>query len=46
MATRPQRVSGGIDVPARLSILPQETFGWQGTPHCSASALPAVGPAP
>lgn len=32
IAARPQRVSGGIDVPARLSILPQETFGWQGTP--------------
>ena len=32
VASRPQRVSGGIDVPARLSILPQEVFGWQGTP--------------
>ena len=32
VASRPQRVSGGIDVPARLSILPQEVVGWQGTP--------------
>lgn len=31
-ASVPQRVSGGIDVPARLSLLPQEAFGWQGTP--------------
>lgn len=31
-ASRPQRVSGGIDIPARLSILPQEVFGWQGSP--------------
>src|SRR5215217_5717889 len=28
----PQRVSGGLDVPARLSVIPQEAFGWQGTP--------------
>ncbi|MHA7141097.1 alpha-galactosidase [Arthrobacter sp. Sr33] len=28
----PQRVSGGLDVPAQLSIIPQEAFGWQGTP--------------
>lgn len=32
VAARPQRVSGGIDVPARLTLLPQETFGWQGSP--------------
>ncbi|MFC8303283.1 alpha-galactosidase [Specibacter sp. NPDC057265] len=32
IAARPQRVSGGIDVPARLTLLPQETFGWQGSP--------------
>ena len=32
VASRPQRVSGGIDVPARLTLLPQETFGWQGSP--------------
>ncbi|WP_181036435.1 alpha-galactosidase [Arthrobacter sp. B1805] len=31
-AQRPQRVSGGIDVPARLSLLPLESAGWQGTP--------------
>lgn len=31
-AARPQRVSGGIDIPARLSLLPQEVFGWQGSP--------------
>ncbi|MHA7261621.1 alpha-galactosidase [Arthrobacter sp. TMN-37] len=30
-ALRPQRVSGGIDIPARLTIVPQESFGWQGT---------------
>ncbi|ALV46291.1 alpha-galactosidase [Arthrobacter alpinus] len=35
LAARPQRVSGGIDVPARLSLLPQETFGWQGSPALS-----------
>lgn len=32
VAARPQRVSGGIDVPARLNLLPQEVFGWQGSP--------------
>lgn len=32
VAARPQRVSGGIDFPSRLTILPQEVFGWQGTP--------------
>ncbi len=31
-AARPQRVSGGIDVPARLTLLPQEVSGWQGSP--------------
>ena len=31
-ATLVQRVSGALDVPARLSLLPQESFGWQGTP--------------
>ncbi len=29
---QPQRVSGGIDVPARLTLLPLESAGWQGTP--------------
>lgn len=28
----PQRVSGSIDEPARLSLLPLEAYGWQGTP--------------
>ncbi|PYI37800.1 alpha-galactosidase [Arthrobacter psychrolactophilus] len=32
VAARPQRVSGGIDFPARLTLLPQEAFGWQGSP--------------
>lgn len=32
LAARPQRVSGGIDIPARLTLLPQEVFGWQGSP--------------
>ncbi len=32
IASSPQRVSGGIDVPARLTLLPQEVFGWQGSP--------------
>jgi alpha-galactosidase len=32
LAARPQRVSGGIDVPAALSVLPLESQGWQGTP--------------
>jgi alpha-galactosidase len=36
-ATLPQRVSGGLDVPARLSLLPQDAFGWQGTPGLSGS---------
>ncbi|MDN3482002.1 alpha-galactosidase [Arthrobacter sp. APC 3897] len=31
-SARPQRVSGGIDEPARLTLLPQESTGWQGTP--------------
>ncbi|MGV0111263.1 alpha-galactosidase [Arthrobacter sp. CP30] len=31
-AQQPQRVSGGIDVPARLTLLPLESAGWQGTP--------------
>ncbi|OIH82384.1 alpha-galactosidase [Arthrobacter sp. UCD-GKA] len=31
-AARPQRVSGGIDEPARLDIFPQERFGWQHGP--------------
>lgn len=33
----PQRVSGGLDRPARLSLLPQESAGWQGTPGLSGS---------
>ncbi|MBG6216640.1 alpha-galactosidase [Arthrobacter sp. CAN_A6] len=32
VAARPQRVSGGIDVPGRLTLLPLEAFGWQGMP--------------
>ncbi|WP_026550484.1 alpha-galactosidase [Arthrobacter sp. Br18] len=32
VAARPQRVSGGIDTPGRLTLLPLEAFGWQGTP--------------
>ncbi|WP_247826559.1 alpha-galactosidase [Arthrobacter antioxidans] len=31
-AHQPQRVSGGIDVPALLTLLPLESAGWQGTP--------------
>lgn len=31
-AQQPQRVSGGIDVPARLTLLPLESAGWQGAP--------------
>src|ERR1700712_3644363 len=31
-ATLAQRVSGGLDDPVRLSLLPQESFGWLGTP--------------
>ena len=31
-AATPQRVSGAIDTPARLTLLPQESFGWQGSP--------------
>jgi alpha-galactosidase len=31
-STIPQRVSGGLDTPAQLSIVPLESTGWQGTP--------------
>ena len=34
-AAKPQRVSGGIDHPARLTLLPQEAQGWQETPGLS-----------
>jgi alpha-galactosidase len=37
VASLPQRVSGGLDVPARLTLLPQDAFGWQGTPGLSGS---------
>jgi alpha-galactosidase len=37
MASLVQRVSGGLDVPARLTLLPQESFGWQGTPGLTGS---------
>ena len=36
-ATRAQRVSGGLDQPARLTVLPQESNGWQGTPGLTGS---------
>lgn len=32
IAARPQRVSGGLDRPARLTLLPQESDGWLATP--------------
>ena len=31
-AALPQRVSGGLDQPAPLTLLPQESAGWLGTP--------------
>ncbi len=31
-AQQPQRVSGGIDIQARLTLVPLESTGWQGTP--------------
>lgn len=31
-ASVPQRVSGSIDTPARLTLVPLESHGWQGTP--------------
>lgn len=37
VSSRPQRVSGGIDEPARLTLLPQEAAGWQGTPGLTGS---------
>jgi len=37
LASLPQRVSGGLDEPARLSLLPQESAGWQGTPGLTGS---------
>ncbi|HET7414617.1 MAG TPA: alpha-galactosidase [Arthrobacter sp.] len=35
IAAAPQRVSGSVDIPARLTVLPQESFGWLGTPGMS-----------
>lgn len=32
LAAVPQRVSGGLDVPARLTLLPLDADGWLGTP--------------
>ncbi|NYD68615.1 alpha-galactosidase [Agromyces atrinae] len=32
LAAVPQRVSGGLDVTARLTLLPQPSSGWLGTP--------------
>jgi alpha-galactosidase len=32
LAARPQRVSGGLDRPAALTLIPQESSGWLGTP--------------
>ena len=37
LATRAQRISGGLDRPARLTVLPQESAGWQGTPGLTGS---------
>ena len=31
-AALPQRVSGGLDQPAPLTLIPQESAGWLGTP--------------
>ncbi|WP_235484113.1 alpha-galactosidase [Frigoribacterium sp. Leaf172] len=31
-ASRPQRVSGGVDEPTRLTLVPLQSDGWQGTP--------------
>ncbi|MET0885750.1 MAG: alpha-galactosidase [Mycetocola sp.] len=35
VAARPQRVSGGLDEPAPLTLIPQESSGWLGTPGLS-----------
>jgi alpha-galactosidase len=35
IAARPQRVSGGFDEPAPLTLIPQESSGWLGTPGLS-----------
>lgn len=32
LAALPQRVSGGLDQPATLTLIPQESSGWLGTP--------------
>jgi alpha-galactosidase len=32
IAAEPQRVSGGLDEPAPLTLIPQESSGWLGTP--------------
>lgn len=32
LAVQPQRVSGGLDRPAALTVIPQESAGWLGTP--------------
>ena len=34
-AALPQRVSGGLDQPAPLAVIPQEASGWLGTPGLS-----------
>ena len=34
-AALPQRVSGGLDQPAPLTLVPQESSGWLGTPGLS-----------
>ncbi|MDY0892227.1 alpha-galactosidase [Frigoribacterium sp. CFBP9030] len=41
-AARPQRVSGGLDHPARLTVLPLEHEGWQGTPGLIGSRAGAA----
>ncbi|QYF73021.1 alpha-galactosidase [Cryobacterium sp. PAMC25264] len=37
LASLPQRVSGGLDEPARLTLVPQDAAGWQGTPGLTGS---------
>lgn len=34
-ASLSQRVSGGLDIPTRLTLIPLESTGWQGTPGLS-----------
>lgn len=43
VAARPQRVSGGLDVTARLTVVPTSAAGWHGTPGLEGGRPAALG---